>query len=110
MPLLELHRLNRLRSPGFEEDEDEEGVRHPVAVLADQEYRELKFNEYVAVVEAALLDSVLEEARDTVAFPEELRILFELGVKGLSGAGLAKWQGQFGYAFWIGLGQEPIGI
>ncbi|KAJ9165749.1 hypothetical protein NKR19_g2 [Coniochaeta hoffmannii] len=109
MPLLELDGVNRLRFPGFEEDEDEDGVRHPVAALADQKYRELKFNEYVAVVEAALRDRVLEEARGAVAFPEELRILFELGVDGLSGAGLAKWQGQFGCAFWIGLGQEPIG-
>lgn len=109
MPLLELDGVNRLRLPGFEEEEDEDGVRHPVAVLADQEYRELKFNEYVTVVEAALRDRVLEEARGTVAFPEELRILFELGVDGLSGAGLAIWQGQFGCAFWIGLGQEPIG-
>jgi len=109
MPLLELDGVNRLRFPGFEEDEDEDGVRHPVAALADQKYRELKFNEYVAVVEAALRDRVLEEARGAVAFPEELRILFELGVDGLSGAGLAKWQGQFGCAFWVGLGQEPIG-
>lgn len=95
-PLLELDGVHRLRVPG----ED--------AVLADQEYRELKFNEYVTVVEAALKDRVLEEARGTVAFPEELRILFELGVDGLSGAGLEIWQGQFGCAFWIGLGQEPV--
>lgn len=109
MPLLELDGVNRLSVPGFEEDEDEDGVRYPVVVLADQKYRELKFNEYVAVVEAALKDRVLEEARGTVAFPEELRILFDLGVDGLSGAGLAIWQGRFGCAFWIGLGQEPIG-
>jgi hypothetical protein len=105
-PLLELDGVHRLRVP--EDMKDEEGSNYPVAVLADQEYRELKFNEYVTIVEAALKDRVLEEARGTVAFPEELRILFELGVDGLSGAGLAKWQGQFGCAFWIGLDQEPV--
>jgi hypothetical protein len=83
-------------------------VRYPLAVLANQEYRELKFDEYVAVVEAALKDRVLEEARGTITFPEELRILFELGVDGLNGIGLQIWQGMFGCAFWDGLGQGNL--
>ncbi|RKU41392.1 hypothetical protein DL546_004712 [Coniochaeta pulveracea] len=108
VPLLELDGVRRFRLPGLDEEEDEDGVRHPLAVLADQEYRELKFNEYIAVVEAALKDRVLEEARGTVAFPEELRILFELGVDGLNGIGLQIWRGMFGCAFWDGLGQGNL--
>jgi hypothetical protein len=108
-PLLELDGVARLYGPSQEEEEDEDGVKYPLLVLADQEYRELKFNEYVTAVEAALRDRVVEEARDTVAFPEELRILFELGVDGLSGCGLPIWQAQgCGCHFWTGLGEEPI--
>lgn len=119
VPLLELDGVNRLRLPGNEEDdenteegddddEEDDGTPQPVAVLADQQYRELKFNEYVTAVEAALKDRVLEEARDSVAFPEELRVLFELGVDGLCGPGLAGLRAMSGCDFWIGLGKEPI--
>lgn len=108
VPLLELDGVNRLRLPGYDGDDDD-GIPLPVAVLADQQYREVKFNEYVTAVEAALEDRVLEEARGSVAFPEELRVLFELGVDGLCGPGLAGLRSMFGCDFWIGLGKERIG-
>ncbi|OIW34820.1 hypothetical protein CONLIGDRAFT_626870 [Coniochaeta ligniaria NRRL 30616] len=108
-PLVELDGVIRLRAPGQDSEMNIDGRTYPLEVLADQEYRELKFNEYVTVVEAALRERVLEEARDTVAFPEELRILFELGVDGLCGPGLIEWQGQgCGCHFWIGLGREGV--
>jgi hypothetical protein len=107
VPLLELDGVRRLCVP-WEEEEDEEVGKYPVAVLADQEYRALKFDEYVTVIEAALRERVLEEARGTIAFPEEFRILSKLGVDGLLGAGLAKYRDWWGCTFWVGPGEEPI--
>lgn len=108
-PLVDLDGVIRLRTPGPESEMDIDGQRYPLQVLADKGFRELKFNEYVTAVETALGDRLLEEARDTVAFPEELRILFEFGVDGLSGYGLPIWHEEgCGCHFWIGLGQEPV--
>jgi hypothetical protein len=106
VPLLELDGVCRLRVP--REEKCEEGGKYPVAMLADQEYRVLKFEEYVTVIEATLGERALEEGRGTIAFPEELRILSELGVDGLLGAGLENCRSWWGIAFWFGPGEEPI--
>jgi hypothetical protein len=79
-----------------------------VAELADQEYRALKFDEYVTIIEAALRERALEEVRSTIAFPEELRILSKLGVDGLLGVGPQGRRDWKGIAFWVGPGAEPI--
>ncbi|OIW24854.1 hypothetical protein CONLIGDRAFT_72629 [Coniochaeta ligniaria NRRL 30616] len=102
VPLSELDGVRRFRvlregGPGEE----------PVEVLADQEYRARKFDEYAAAVEAALKERCIEEARGTIAVPEELRILSELGVDGLLGPGLQYHRSMWGCAFWAGPGEEP---
>jgi hypothetical protein len=64
-----------------------DGVRRLHA--GDRTCRHREINEYYAVIEAALKEHSLEEVRDdTITVPEELRILSELGVDGLIGAGL----------------------
>jgi hypothetical protein len=108
VPLLELDGVRRLRVS--REEEDERGRKYLVSsdVLADQEDRALQFDEYVTAIEAALRERALEEVRGTIAFPEELRILFELGVDGLLGSDLEKYRDMWGCTFWVGPGQEFV--
>jgi hypothetical protein len=94
VPLLDLDGVGRLRKNNLGEDEE-----------GDKEYRALKINEYFTVIETALKEHSLEEVRGTIAIPEELRILSELGVDGLDGPGLGQYRSRHQAAFWTGPGE-----
>lgn len=94
VPLLGLDGVDRIRKnrPG-EEDE------------SDKEHRALMVNEYFTGIETALKEHSLEEVRDTITIPEELRILSELGVDCLHGPGLGLFRSRHQVTFWLGPGE-----
>jgi hypothetical protein len=69
--------------------------------------REVCRAEYFDSIERALKEKCLEEVRGTIAIPEELRILAEMGVDGLYGPGLGSYKTKHQAIFWVGPGEKP---
>lgn len=96
VPVLDLDGVGRIRQHNLRQDG-----------AGDKEFRARQIEEYFTVIEAALKERSLEEVRGTIAVPEELRILCDLGVDSLHGPGLGRYRSQVQTAFWDGPGEVP---